>query len=74
MTYSDRRLAPKFAKVPDGTEVAMARKKLVFKLHVITRRPPARYRHRSGRGVVRSAGDKIYTLGRTTTAGISSSG
>ena len=30
MTYSDRRLAPKFAKVPDGTEVAMARKKLVF--------------------------------------------
>ena len=30
MTYSDRRLAPKFAKVPDGTEVAMARRKLVF--------------------------------------------
>ena len=30
MAYSDRRLAPKFAKVPDGTEVAMARKKLVF--------------------------------------------
>ena len=30
MTYSDRPIAPKFAKVPDGTEVAMARKKLVF--------------------------------------------
>jgi len=25
MPYSDRRLVPKFAKVPDGTEVAMAR-------------------------------------------------
>ena len=30
MTHSDRPIAPKFAKVPDGTEVAMARKKLVF--------------------------------------------
>ena len=30
MTRSDRPIAPKFAKVPDGTEVAMARKKLVF--------------------------------------------
>ena len=30
MTHSDRPIAPKFAKVPDGTEVTMARKKLVF--------------------------------------------
>ena len=30
MTHSDRPIAPKFAKVPDGTEVMMARKKLVF--------------------------------------------
>jgi len=30
MTCSDRPTAPKFAKVPDGTEVAMASKKLVF--------------------------------------------
>ena len=30
MTYSDRPIAPKFAKEPNGTEVAMARKKLVF--------------------------------------------
>ena len=30
MTHSDRPIAPKFAKVPDGTKVMMARKKLVF--------------------------------------------
>ena len=30
MTYSDHLITPKLAKVPDGTEVMMARKKLVF--------------------------------------------
>ena len=30
MTYSDHLITPKLANVPDGTEVAMARKKLVF--------------------------------------------
>ena len=30
MTYSDHLITPKLAKVPDGTEVAMGRKKLVF--------------------------------------------
>ena len=30
MTYSDRPIAPKFAKVPDGTEVVMERKRFFW--------------------------------------------